>query len=272
MNSFKEKIYDGPYEVVEIQITNEEKIFRGLIYFPDEKKFRKPYPVIVYLQGFSQVFPFSHIIQEHEYLLKLGFAVILIYLRGYKFSEGTISIPGQVSDGLKIIEFLELMADKEVVDKSRICFVGHDFGAYTSLVVGSKTDKINYLALLNPILDIERHVNDEDFIKNLQYINKFLPGMIHGIEDLPKFLEKTRIEVKEFPIESVICELKVQKILVILGDEDKLTPLEEFNRIFRKCNVNFEDVIIENMDHEPEFEIEKKLIEQTLTKFFGELV
>ena len=272
MNSFKEKIYDGPYEVVEIQITNEEKIFRGLIYFPDENKFRKPYPVIVFLQGFPQVFPFSYIIQEHEYLLKLGFAVILIYLRGYKFSEGTISLPGQVSDGLKIIEFLELMANKSIIDKSRICFVGNDFGAFISLVIAFKTDKINYLALLNPILDIERHVNDENFIRNLHYINKFLPGMIHGIEDIPKFLEKTKNEVKEYPIESVICEIKAKKIMVILGDEDKLTPLEEFNRIFKKCNINFEEVIIENMDHEPEFEIEKKLIEQSLTKFFGELV
>lgn len=272
MNSFKEKVYDGPYEVVEIQIENEGKIFRGIIYFPEEINFKKPLPIIIYLPRFPQILPFSYIAQELEYLLKLGYALILINLRGYKFSEGTISIPGQVSDGLKIIEFVELMAEKGIFDKNQINILAHDFAAYIALIIASKTDKIKLLGLLHPILDVERHANNDAFAQNLHYINIKLPGMIHGIEDIPGFIEKTKKELQEFPIKKVICNLKAEKIIVILGDKDKITPMEEYEQIFQRCNINYEETIVQEMDHEPSFEFEKKIIEEALSKFFKEIV
>lgn len=272
MSSFKEKIFDGPYEVVEIQITNEGKKFRGIIYFPYKNKFKKPFPVIIYFQGFPQILPFSHIVGELKYLLDLGFAIILIYLRGYKYSEGIISIPGQISDGLKIIEFLELIAEKSVLDDNSINILARDFGAFISLAISSKTNKINYLGLLNPVLNIQKHVESNKFHETLNYINKFLPGMVHGIENADDFIEKTIIELKEFPLQKIISHLNSRKIMIILGEKDKVTPLEEFYRVFKNCNVPFEEVIIDNMEHEPAFDIEKKLIVQEFSRFFKELI
>ncbi len=272
MNSFKQKIYDGAYEVAEIQITNEGKVFRGLIYIPDEKKFKKPHPVIIYLQGFPQILSFSYIIQELKYLLELGFSIVLVYLRGYKFSEGTISISGQVSDGLKIIEFLEVMAKKSVIDNNCINILARDFGAFISLAISSKTDKINYLGILNPILDVYMHIESNKFRETLNYINKFLPGMIHGIENVDKFIKNTIIELRDYPIQKIISQLNAKKIMVILGEKDKITPLEDFYRIFNNCNVSFIEVIIDNMEHEPSFDIEKKLIAQEFSRFFRELI
>jgi len=272
MSSFKEKIFDGPYEVVEIQITNEGKNFRGIIYFPDKNKFKKPFPVIIYFQGFPQILPFFHIIQELKYLLNLGFAIILVYLRGYKFSEGTISIQGQISDGLKIIDFLELMAKKSVIDNKYINILARDFGAFISLAISSKIDKINYLGILNPILDVSKHIESKKFHETLNYINKFLPGMIHGIENVDKFIKNTIIELRDYPIQKIISHLNAKKIMVILGEKDKITPLEEFYRIFNNCNVSFIEVIIDKMEHEPAFEIEKNLIEQEFSTFFKELI
>lgn len=272
MNSFKQKIYDGTYEVAEIQITNEGKVFRGIIYIPDEKKFKKPHPVIIYLQGFPQILPFSYIIQELKYLLELGFSIVLIYLRGYKFSEGTISIPGQVSDGLKIIEFLELMAKKNIIDDNRISILARDFGAFITLIISTKTNKIKYLGLLNPILDVVKHVKNNKFRETLNYINEFLPRMIHGINNVDEFIEKTLIQLKNYPIQEIISQLNAKKIMVILGEKDKITPLEEFYRIFDNCIVSFIEVIIDNMEHEPAFEIEKKIIEQEFSTFFKELI
>lgn len=272
MDSFKQKIYDGPYEVAEIQITNERQLFRGIIYIPDERKFKKPHPVIIYLQGFPQILPFSYIIQDLKYLLELGFSIVLVYLRGYKFSEGTISIPGQISDSLKLIEFLELMSKKSIVDGNYISILAKDFGAFISLIISSKINKIKYLGLLVPILDVKKHVKNEKFRETIDYINRFIPGMIHGTENADEFIERTKEELKDYPIESVICRLKAKKIKVILGENDKITPLEEFYRVFKNCNISFEEVIINNMEHEPVFDIEKKLIQQEFSRFFEELI
>ncbi|MFX1402110.1 MAG: hypothetical protein ACFE8V_12785, partial [Promethearchaeota archaeon] len=59
------------------------------------------------------------------------------------------------------------------------------------------TKIINKLLLLCPILDLEKHVYSEKFSKSLQYINRFLPGNIHGIEDVNLFFTNTKLELKK---------------------------------------------------------------------------
>ena len=45
---FKEKQYDGLYEVSELEFHIKNQFFKGLLYFPPES-FQKPYSLIIYL-------------------------------------------------------------------------------------------------------------------------------------------------------------------------------------------------------------------------------
>ena len=267
---FKNKVYDGEFEVAEVSIENEGQIFRGMLYFPQEK-YEKPYPLIIYFHGFPQLFSLKEIIQNYEYLLNLGYAFLIFNFRGYKYSEGTISIQSQVSDSFKVIEFIEKMAAHDIFNLNNINILAHDFGAYIALILSSKVKIINKLMLLSPILDLQRHIESEEFIKALSYINRFLPGRVKGIDNIPDFIKMTKKELskKDHKIEKVIQRLKNKELKVITGGTDKITPVVEVERVFKKCNISPQIIIIDSMEHESIDEEVMEKVETELKNYFN---
>lgn len=266
---FKNKQFDGPYEVSGIDIYNDGELFKGLLYFPP-KPYEKPYPLIIYFHGFPQLFTLQEIIREHEYLLEKGYAFISFNFRGYGFSDGQISIKSQVSDSLKIIEFVEIMANNKIFDLNSINIISHDFGAYIALILCSKIKLVNKLLLKSPILDLKKHIYSDNFLKTLYYINRFLPGHIKGIEHVEEFVKETKIEIikEEYQIEKFIKTLKCKKLKIIGGEIDKVTPVSEIKDIIGRANVNTEINIINRMDHECTEDEEVEKINKEITKFF----
>jgi len=266
---FKNKIFDGEYEVSEVQINNEGQIFRGVLYFPAER-FKKPYPLVIYFHGFSELFTLTEIARKYEYILDLGYSLIIFNFRGYRISEGSISISSQISDSLKIIEFANIMAKKKIFDINNINILGYDFGAYIALMLCSRIETINKLIIVSPILDLKKHVNNVNFPIALNYINRFLPGYIRGIENIEEFIEATKEELNndQFQIEKFINQLKMRKLKIIIGEIDKLTPISEVKTVFQKTNVTYELSIIENMDHECVNEEELENLNKEIMKYY----
>ena len=266
---FKNKIYDGDFEVAEVSIENEGKVFRGVLYFPP-KRHEKPYPLIVYFHGFPQLFSLSEIVKNYDYLLNLGYAFLVFNFRGYKYSEGKISIKSQVSDSLKIVEFIEKMAAHDIFNLNNINILAHDFGAYIALILSYKIKIINKLLILTPILDLQRHIESIEFTKALVYINRFLPGNIRGLDNITDFIKMTKKELskKDFKIEKVIKRLKIKELKVITGGKDKITPVTEVESIFKKSNVVPNIIMIESMEHDSLDDEETEMIEMEIKKFF----
>ena len=103
----------------------------------------------------------------------MGYALIVFNFRGYGFSQGSISIESQVLDAKMVIDFVKQMFKHSIFDQDNINILAHDFGAYIALLLCSKEKLINTLLLLTPILDVKRHVYDEEFLKVLHYMNRF---------------------------------------------------------------------------------------------------
>lgn len=266
---FKDKQYDGPYEVSEIEIHNEGQIFKGILYFP-KKDFKKPYPLIVYSHDFPQLFTLKEIVKNYQYLLEIGFAFLVFNLRGYRYSEGTISIESQVSDFFKVIKFIQFMSQNGIFSIQEINILAHGFGSYIALILCSQIKIFNKLLLLCPILDLEKHVYNETFSKSLQYINRFLPGNIRGIEDIDEFIKKTKIELKrkEYQIKIFTKGIKYNKMKLIIGELDKITPLNELNQIIRKNLKNIDIVVISGMDHDCIEDDHFEKIKDEISSFF----
>ncbi len=266
---FSKKEYDGEYEVSEFQINNEGQILRGLLYFPVEK-YEKPYPIVIYFHGFPQLFTLTELTKKYESLLNLGYSFMTFNFRGYRFSEGRISIKSQVSDALKVIEFVKIMAKNDIFNINDVNILSHDFGTYIALILCSKVYIVNRLMLVSPILDLKKHVYGDEFPKALGYINRFLPGNINGIENINDFLELTKNELKidEFKIEKFIRNLKIRKFKIITGESDKITPLSEVNRIIEQVKIDSELFIIEKMDHDYVNEDDLEILNREIFNFF----
>lgn len=263
--------YDGPYEVSALELQIEGEVFKGVVYFPPET-YSKPYPVILYFHGFPQLFSLPEIVKKYKYLLDAGFAFVVVNFRGYQYSEGTVSLSSQVSDGLKLIEFAKKMGEKNIFDIDNINLLAHDLGAYIALIVCSKTSTIDKVLLLHPIIDLRKHVYEEGFLGVLQYINRFLPRNVRGVENAEKFIEMTKSELSrdDFKLETTLKNLQVNSLKIIIGDEDKVTPLSELD-VFDQIDKPYRDVdlcVIENIDHEPIDDEKIQKIAKEIQNFF----
>jgi len=266
---FKEKQYDGIYEVSEVEIHNQNQIFKGMLYFPP-RTFHKPYPLIIYFHGFPQLFALKEIVNDHQYLLDMGYSFLAFNFRGYRFSQGEVSITSQVSDSIKVIEFVRKMAERNIFNLNSINLLAHDFGGYIALILSSKIKDLNRMLLISPIINLEKHAYHIDFSKSLGYINQFLPGNVSGIENVDDFIKKTKNELKNksYQIKKVLKHLNCKTLRIIIGDLDKITPVNEITEIFQNSIINLDLVIIDNMDHEIIQEEEVEKIHKEIKNFF----
>jgi esterase/lipase len=267
---FSEKQYDGPYEVSGVEINIKGEILKGFLYFPPDK-FKKPFPLIIYFHGFPQLFSLKDIVKKEQFLLEMGYALLVCNFRGYRFSEGRISLRSHYNDGIKMVKFARELSKKGEVKLTDVNIFAHDFGGYIALLISKKVEVVNRILLLSPILDLKKHVKDEGFLKTLRYIKRFLPGNIRGIDTLDGFVELTEEELskKKFQIREAIKNLKANKLKIIIGEKDKLTPLEEVHEIFKESNVIPEIVKIEDMDHQTENTEQENRINSEIEKFFS---
>ncbi|MFX1276206.1 MAG: alpha/beta fold hydrolase [Promethearchaeota archaeon] len=266
---FENKRYDGEYEVAGLEIENEHQKIKGVIYFPP-KKFKKPHPILIYFHGFPQLFTFQDIAHHYNFLLNKGYALLIFNFRGYKNSEGQISIKNQVSDANKIIDFILRMGEYSHFKLNNVNIIACNFGAYIGLITCSKIKLINRLVLISPILDLERHVNSDAFINSINYINTFLPGSVKGINDIINFLKMTKKELSksDFKIKKVVKKLKNKDLIIIIGKKDKVTPISEVENIFNNSNLTPKLIIIEDMDHECVFDDDFEDIRLKISEIF----
>ena len=269
--NFKEKQFDGPYEVIEVQINNDGERFRGILYFPP-KLYKTPYPLIIYFHGFPQLHTLREIIHHYCYLLDLGYSFFVFNFRGYSFSEGKVSITSQISDALKVIDFIQILSRKGTFNSNSINIIGNDIGGFVALNLCSKIDLIKDLLLISPILNLKKHIYNPDVFRTLNYINHFLPGYIHGIENVNEFINliKQEIEKEEFDIKNIIKNLHCKRFKIIIGDNDKITPISEINNLIRNLkNVKYETCIIKEMNHEYILDEEAENVHNEILKFFN---
>lgn len=264
---FKNKQFDGPYEVASLDIYNEDELFKGMLYYPP-LSFQKPYPVIVYFHGFPQLFTLQEIVRSYQYLLDIGFAFIIFNFRGYRYSEGKVSIKSQLADAFKIIDFINTMANNDIFNLTNVNIIARDFGAYIALILCSQIKAINKLLLISPILDLKKHICDENFPKILNYINRFLPDNVKDISNINEFINLTKKELshKKYQIKRFINHLHVRKLKVVIGNVDKITPISEVKDIMK--NTEYELTMIDNMDHETIEEEDLLRINKEIKKFF----
>ncbi|GAH29025.1 unnamed protein product, partial [marine sediment metagenome] len=126
------------------------------------------------------------------------------------------------------------------------------------------------MLLISPIINLEKHAYHIDFSKSLRYINQFLPGNVKGIENVDEFIKKTKNELKNksYQIKEVLKQLNYKTLRIIIGDSDKITPVNEITEIVQDSINNIDLVIINNMDHEIIQEEEVEKIHEEINNFF----
>ncbi|MHA1677609.1 MAG: hypothetical protein ACTSW3_02380, partial [Promethearchaeota archaeon] len=107
-------------------------------------------------------------------------------------------------------------------------------------------------------------------VETLQYINKFLPGNVSGIENVEEFIKKTKEELKkdDFNLNDILGKVKCNHVKIIWGEKDKLTSFEEIEFVLKNINANKSLTKIKSMDHYLIDDAEINEVKVEIIKFF----
>ncbi|MEJ2248957.1 MAG: hypothetical protein P8Y97_04765 [Candidatus Lokiarchaeota archaeon] len=158
------------------------------------------------------------------------------------------------------------MSDEKIFNLSNVNLIAEDFGAFTAINVCARKSLIKKLILVSPLLNIKKFIYKEEFRRTLEYINRFLPKNIAGIENIDEFIEltKSELEIGNYNPGKSIQNLKVRDLLVIIGQIDKFVSHSEIKNIFKNSNVVPDIEIIPNMDQIPFNEDEIKTLKNKI--------
>ncbi|MFX1574111.1 MAG: hypothetical protein ACFFB0_15310 [Promethearchaeota archaeon] len=73
---------------------------------------------------------------------------------------------------------------------------------------------------------------------------------------------------EQLEIENFKNQLKLKKLKIIVGENDKLTTITEINRVFQNAKINFELSVIKGADHDLYNEEELEKANKELINYF----
>ena len=230
----------------------------------------KTAPTIILLHGFpgNQISP----LDLAENLSTKGFHVLVFNYEGSYNSEGYFSFENCIDNVVAAIDFVREEQNRKAfnIDTSRIVVCGYSFGGAIAIAGAIKNPKIKFIIDIagpDQSISIRKSANDPEFRK-LYYNNvakSFGPdGPFRG--NIAEVFERNMIIVDQLdPLKNVEI-LKTRKILMIVGWQDSLSPLEiNALPLYRKLKqLNPQNISITGFEDEHKFFKSRRAISDTI--------
>lgn len=227
------------------------------LYLPDTTKFKKPYPLVIWIHGGGWQKGTKDLFGKQAFLLEHGFAMASI---NYRLSRED-QFPEQVYDGKAAIRFLRKYANQYGLDANKFGLWGSSAGGHLVSLIGT-TNGIQELEGDLGVTDISSGVqvacdwfgpsdlnqmNVSSTVKskgakqNTRPIVKFSGG---------SFLEKAEVVKKAIPINYVSKDYP--PFLIMHDEKDSLLPIEQsemFYAALQKAGVDSKFIVVKDGVH-----------------------
>lgn len=237
----------------------------------------KTAPVFILLHGFpgNQTSP----LDLADNLSLKGFHVLVFNYEGSYNSEGSFSFENCIDNVEAAINFLKDEGNRKTynIDTSRIIVCGYSFGGAIALAGAIRSEKIKYIIDIagpDQSISIRKSGTDPEFRKSY-YSNvakSFGPeGPFRG--NINEIFARNSIIVDQFdPVKNAEI-LKTRKILMIVGWQDNLCPLEiNALPLYRKLNqLNPQNISITGLEDSHKFPSVRKEIAGTIEAWVTKL-
>ncbi len=227
------------------------------IYLPDTTKFKKPYPLVIWIHGGGWQKGTKDLFGKQAFLLKHGFAMASINYRLTRASQ----FPEQVYDCKAAIRYLRKYADPYGLDANRFGLWGSSAGGHLASLIGT-TNSVQELEGNLGVTDVSSEVQavcDWFGPSDLNLMNASSTDKSKGekqnIKPIVKFLggpftEKQEAARKASAINYISKD--DPPFLIMHGEKDPLVPIEQselFYQALQKANVDSEYIVVKDGIH-----------------------
>ncbi len=230
--------------VIPTEFTVEGETLRGhFVFLPGEG----PFPGIVKYHGL----PGSpeQISGAATRLAKAGFAVLTFDFRGFRESDGTFTLSGQIQDAKAAITHL-LESDLTLDSWSGI--YAASWGAAVAVCTLAQDKRTNAICLRAPVYDTLWFAESPLIRPAVNSIAEIDPSQIRGIDDpeTQQFVLKKMVEDSKIhnPINEV-SKISPRPLMIVHGTDDVGIPLAGVKRLYELAGEPKDLVVVEGADH-----------------------
>ena len=227
------------------------------IYLPDTTKFKKPYPLVIWIHGGGWQKGTKDLFGKQAFLLNHGFAMASVNYRLTRESE----FPEQVYDCKAAIRYLRKNADQYGLDANSFGLWGSSAGGHLASLIGTTNNSKELegnLGVTNVSSEVQA-VCDWFGPSDLNLMNTSSTDKSKGekqnIRPIVKFLGGPFIEKQEAARKaSAINYISKDDppFLIMHGEKDPLVPIEQSELLYKalqKQNVDSEYIVVKDGKH-----------------------
>jgi len=250
-------------EIIPTEFVSSDEMLRGHIVKPLGNG---PYPGICKFHGLPGSSDQVHGVASS--LAFAGFLVLTFDFRGFRHSEGTFSLAGQIDDAHSAISHI-LSLEWTMKDWTGV--FGASFGAAIAVCTAARDERIRSICLRAPVYDTRQFAESQVAELVLNDIAYSVPDEMHGIEDQSTrmtLLNNLRSDAMIYNPMNDISKLSPRSIFITTGDSDMLIDVDGVRRFYERASKPKKMVVIRGADHNLSNMITRLKTEQGILEWF----
>ncbi len=182
-------------------------------------------------------------------LAKAGFVVLTFDFRGFRESEGTFSLSGEIIDAEAAVSHLQKSG---LVKENWIGVYGASYGGAVAVCAAAEDSRIRAVCLRAPVYDTLWFAKSPLIRPNVEYLIENEPGQLHGLED-PEIrenaLQRMVTDAETHNPMDRIADIAPRPLLIVHGSEDVGIGLGGVKRLYERAGEPKNLVVVEGANH-----------------------
>ena len=182
-------------------------------------------------------------------LAEAGFAVLTFDFRGFRSSEGTFSLSGEIADARAAVSHL---LESNLIADEWIGVYGASYGGAVAVCAAAADSRIRAVCLRAPVYDTLWFAKSPLIKPNVEYLVENEPDQVHGLQDpslradtLKKMIDDAEVHN---PLNE-IAKIAPRQLLIVHGSDDVGIDLAGVKRLYELAGEPKELVVVEGADH-----------------------
>lgn len=250
-------------EVVPTEFVSHDEKIRGNFVKP---KGEGPFPSICKFHGLPGSADQVHGIAQT--LAEAGFLVLTFDFRGFRASDGTFSLAGEVEDAKSAVTHL---LESNWASKKWLGVYGASFGGVVAICLAVRDMRIKSICVRAPVYNTKQFTESDLPNIILQDIAGTVPDEMHGARDSAKLFEMFMELKKDAVLFNPICEIELlspREVFIIAGDSDSLIDIEGVTKLYNQARKPKKMIIVKGADHNLSAYAPRIETEQAVVKWF----
>jgi dipeptidyl aminopeptidase/acylaminoacyl peptidase len=182
-------------------------------------------------------------------LAQAGFAVLTFDFRGFRRSEGSFSLAGEIADANAAISHVQ---DSGFFWTNWLGAYGASFGGAVTICCAATNADVDAVCVRAPVYDTESFSRNPMIMEGVKEYILDVPGEMRGCataDDVVDVFRRMREDARSYNPMRLISRVSPRPILLTTGDADELIDVEGVKKLYEAAGEPKEFHVVSGADH-----------------------